>query len=59
MAVLTPIPASAPEASGSLQPSGSLWQLGIEAQELTTTISQLAEHLEADDDSRAQALAEL
>jgi hypothetical protein len=60
MAVLTPIPASAPKASGSLQPSGSLWQLGIEAQELTTAIGQLAQQLEADDeDARAQALAEL
>jgi len=40
--------------------SGSLWQLGIEAQELTTAIGQLAEQLEADDDdARAQALAEL
>jgi len=39
--------------------SGSLWQLGIEAQELTTTIGQLAELLEADGDTRAQALAEL
>lgn len=38
--------------------SASLWQLGIEAQELTTTIGQLAEQLEADDDTRAQALAE-
>jgi hypothetical protein len=67
MAVLTTIPTadasdSAPEASGpacSLQRPGSLWQLGIEAQELTTTIVQLAEQLEADDDTRAQALAEL
>ena len=71
MSVLTPIPAasatalavSAPEAAGpacSLQRSGSLWQLGIEAQELTTAIGQLAEQLEADDDdSRSQALAEL
>jgi hypothetical protein len=68
MAVLTPIPtaaapASAPEASGpvcSLQRPGSLWQLGIESQELTTAIGQLAEQLEADDDNtRAQALAEL
>lgn len=69
MAVLTPIP-SAPAAvqateavaSGpacSLQRSGSLWQLGIEAQELTTAIGQLAEQLEADDDTRALALAEL
>jgi hypothetical protein len=72
MAVLTPIPAApvaapaqaaAPSASGpscSIQRSGSLWQLGIEAQELTTAIGQLAEQLEADDDdTRAQALAEL
>jgi hypothetical protein len=29
--------------------SSSLWQLGIEAQELTTAIGQLAEKLEADD----------
>ena len=43
----------------TLQRSGSLWQLGIEAQELITTIGQLAEQLEADDDTRAQALAEL
>jgi hypothetical protein len=71
MPVLTPAPidfsspreAAPPEPKGpvcSLQRSGSLWQLGIEAQELTTAISQLAEQLEADDeDSRAQALAEL
>jgi hypothetical protein len=72
MAVLTTIPAApvdtpaqaaAPSASGpscTIQRSGSLWQLGIEAQELTTAISQLAEQLEAtDDDIRAQALAEL
>ena len=70
MVVLTSIPAtsikaSAPasEASGpacSLQRSGSLWQLGIEAQELTTAIGQLAEQLETDDaEQRASALAEL
>ena len=72
MAVLTPIhaapvaapaQAAAPSASGpscSIQRSGSLWQLGIEAQELTTAIGQLAQQLEADDDdTRAQALAEL
>jgi hypothetical protein len=66
MSVLTapaaPLSPSLPHAAGpacSLQRSGSLWQLGIEAQELTTTISQLAEQLEADDDTRAQALAEL
>jgi hypothetical protein len=51
-------PAAGPACS--LQRSGSLWQLGIEAQELTTAISQLAEQLQADDDdTRAQALAEL
>ena len=69
MAVLTSIPASAAvvasgaEAAGlacSLQRSGSLWQLGIEAQELTTVIGQLAEQLETDDpEQRASALAEL
>ena len=71
MAVLSPIPAAAasapaadsPSASGpacSIQRSGSLWRLGIEAQELTTAIGQLAEQLETDDDDiRAQTLAEL
>jgi len=73
MAVLTPVPAAsieapapaagAPSASGpacSLKRSGSLWQLGIEAQELTIAIGQLAEQLEADDaEQRASALAEL
>ena len=50
-----------PQAAGpycTLQRTGSLWQLGIEAQELITAIGQLAEQLETDDDdSRAQALA--
>lgn len=71
MPVLTPTSAAAAKApfhlaadaagpACSLQRSGSLWQLGIEAQELTTAIGQLAEQLEADDDdSRSQALAEL
>jgi hypothetical protein len=67
MAVLTapaaPLTPALPQAAGpscTLQRSGSLWQLGIEAQELTTAIGQLAEQLEADDDdSRAKALAEL
>ena len=67
MAVLSasvPLLSSAlPQAAGpacALQRTGSLWQLGIEAQELTSAISQLAEQLEAgDDDTRAQALAEL
>jgi hypothetical protein len=72
MAVLTPIPAAqvaapaqaaAPSASGpacSLQRSGSLWQLGIEAQELTTAIAQLAERLETDEpNERQQVLGEL
>ena len=66
MSVLTapsaPLSPAVPQSAGptcSLQRSGSLWQLGIEAQELTTTFGQLAEQLEADDDTRAQALAEL
>jgi DNA-binding transcriptional regulator YhcF (GntR family) len=66
MSVLTtpaaPLAPTVPHAAGpacTLQRSGSLWQLGIEAQELTSTIGQLAEQLEADDDTRAQALAEL
>jgi len=67
MSVLTALAAhlspSLPQAAGpacTLQRSGSLWQLGIEAQELTTAIGQLAEQLETDDDdSRANALAEL
>jgi len=71
MPVLTPTPAAAATAPAhvaadvagpacSLQRTGSLWQLGIEAQELTTSISQLAEQLQSDDDdSRSQALAEL
>ena len=67
MAVLTaptvPVSPSLPHAAGpscSLQRTGSLWQLGIEAQELTTAISRLAQQLEADDEeARSQALAEL
>ncbi|MFN5697782.1 MAG: siphovirus Gp157 family protein, partial [Cyanobacteriota bacterium] len=67
MAVLTapaaPLTPALPQAAGpscTLQRSGSLWQLGIEAQELTTAIGQLAEKLETDDvDSRALARAEL
>jgi len=58
----TAVVASAPPAEGpscSLQWSGSLWQLGIEAQELTTAIGQLAEQLVGDDpQQRASALAE-
>ena len=57
MAVLTapaaPLSPALPQAAGpscSLQRSSSLWQLGIEAQELTTAIGQLAEQLESDDD---------
>ena len=66
MSVLTapsaPLSPAVPQSAGpacTLQRSGSLWQLGIEAQELTSTIGHLAEQLEADDDTRAQALAEL
>jgi hypothetical protein len=61
--VAAPAPSAAPSASGpacSIQRSSSLWQLGIEAQELTTAIGQLAEQLETDDpEQRASALAEL
>ncbi len=67
MAVLTapaaPLTPALPQATGpscNLQRSGSLWQLGIEAQELTTAIGQLAGQLEADDpEKRTSALAEL
>jgi hypothetical protein len=64
MSVLTaPAAPAIPKSSGpacSLQRSGSLWELGIEAQELTTAIGQLAEQLEADDEAaRSQALGEL
>ncbi|MDP5119114.1 MAG: siphovirus Gp157 family protein [Prochlorococcaceae cyanobacterium MAG_34] len=69
MPVITPIPTavpvveSAPPVAGpacSLQRSGSIWQLGIEAKELTTAIGQLAGQLETDDpEQRASALAEL
>jgi hypothetical protein len=67
MAVLNPIPATALDTAApatgpacSLQRSGSLWQLGIEAQELTAALGQLAEQLETDDlEQRASALAEL
>ena len=64
MSVLTaPAAPAIPKSSGpacSLQRSGSLWQLGIEAQELTTAIGQLAEQLEADDEAaRSHALGEL
>jgi predicted house-cleaning NTP pyrophosphatase (Maf/HAM1 superfamily) len=52
-----------PQAEGptcSIQRSSSLWQLGIEAQELTTAIAQLAERLETDEpDERQQVLGEL
>ena len=66
MAVLTttapPAPAL-PQTAGpscSLERSSSLWQLGIEAQELTSAIGLLAEQLQADDDdTRAQAIAAL
>jgi hypothetical protein len=67
MAVLTaptaPLLPSLPQAAGpscTLQRSGSLWQLGIEAQELTTVIALLAERLETDDPGdRQQVLGEL
>jgi hypothetical protein len=44
----------------SIQRSSSLWQLGIEAQELTNAIAQLAERLETDEpEERQQVLGEL
>jgi hypothetical protein len=62
-AVATPPSPALPQAEGptcSLQRSGSLWQLGIEAQELTTAIAQLAGRLETDEpEERQQVLAEL
>ncbi|MDM7937160.1 MAG: siphovirus Gp157 family protein [Cyanobium sp. CZS 48M] len=43
-----------------MQRPGSLWQLGIEAQELTTAIGQLAQRLESDEpEDRQQAITEL
>ncbi len=58
-----PLSPSLPQAAGpscSLQRSGSLWQLGIEAQELTAAIGLLAQRLESDEpDDRQQALVEL
>jgi hypothetical protein len=67
MAVLTapaaPLSQSLPQAAGpscSLERSGSLWQLCIEAQELTTAIAQLAQRLESDEpEERQQAITEL
>ena len=67
MAVLTahaaPLLPALPKSAApscSLQRSDSLWQLGIEAQELTTAIGLLAQRLESDEpDDRQQALAEL
>jgi hypothetical protein len=71
-AAVAAVSAEAPSATGpacSLQrvapqgapgKSASLWQLGIEAQELTSAIGQLAEQLETDDlEQRQSALAEL
>jgi hypothetical protein len=58
-APLAPALPNAASPACSLQRSGSLWQLGIEAQELTTAIGQLAEQLETDDaDARSHALAD-
>jgi hypothetical protein len=67
MTVLTapaaPLAPAVPQAAGpscSLQRTGSLWQLGIEAQELTTAIGLLAQRLESDEpEERQQAITEL
>jgi hypothetical protein len=59
-ALLAPALPNAAGPACSLQRSGSLWLLGIEAQELTAAIGQLAQQLESDDaEVCAQALAEL
>jgi len=49
MAVATPVPAA------PVQPTPSLWHLGIEAQELTARIARLADQLEADEPEQQQA----
>ncbi|MFM1900533.1 MAG: hypothetical protein RLZZ216_1109 [Cyanobacteriota bacterium] len=58
-----PLPPALPQAAGpscTLQRTGSLWQLGIEAQELTTAIGQLAQRLESDEpEDRQQAITEV
>ena len=69
MMVLTSISTSAPAVAlappttapqCSLQRSSSLWQLGIEAQELTSAIAQLAEQLDTNDlEQRQSVLVEL
>ena len=45
----------APAAPVPVTPSSSLWQLGIEAQELTARIARLAEQLEAEEPKQQQA----
>jgi hypothetical protein len=58
-----PLSPSLPKAAGpscSLERTGSLWQLGIEAQELTNTIGLLAQRLESEElEERQQAITEL
>ena len=62
-ALTAPISPALSQAAGpacSLQRTGSLWQLGIEAQELTTAIGLLAQLLESDEpEDRQQAITEL
>jgi hypothetical protein len=62
-ALTAPISPALSQAAGpacSLQRTGSLWQLGIEAQELTTAIGLLAQRLESDEpEDRQQAITEL
>jgi hypothetical protein len=63
LATTAPLAPALPNAAGpacSLQRTGSLWQLGIEAQELTTAIGLLAQRLESDEPGeRQQAITEL
>ena len=49
------VPAPVPAAPVPATSSSSLWNLGIEAQELTSRIARLAEQLEADEPEQQQA----
>ena len=61
MSVLIPLPVcSGQPPSATPHRSSGLWQLGIEAQELTSQIARLAEQLDADDEAtRSEAIAAL
>lgn len=61
MSVLIPLPVSSGQAPAAAPPrSPGLWQLGIEAQELTSQIARQAEQLDAEDEAtRTEAIAAL